>query len=119
MIDNRSRRGIRSAAVLGGTTAVLLAAAVLGAAPAMADTAVTAWTHGDVHAAPAQRERVVSYVNAGYSYTAECWLEGDLVTDHGISNRNWVKLRLNSGGEGYVNALYLKGNTTGNVPNHC
>jgi hypothetical protein len=30
-----------------------------------------------------------------------------------------VKLRLNSGGEGYINALYLKGNTTGNVPNHC
>jgi hypothetical protein len=119
MIGNRIKRNLRSAAVLGGATAVLVGTAVLGAAPASADSAVTAWTHGDVHAAPAQGERVVSYVNSGYSYTAECWQEGDLVTDHGISNRNWVKLRLNSGGEGYVNALYLKGNTTGNVPNHC
>ncbi len=119
MTNNRTGRSLRSTAVLGGATAALLGAALLGASPAMADTAVTAWTHGDVHAGPAQGERVVSFVNNGFSYNAECWEEGDLVTDHGITNRNWVKLRLNSGGEGFVNALYLKGNTTGNVPNHC
>lgn len=119
MINTRIGRTAKNAAVLGGATAALLGATLLGAAPALADSAVTAWAHGDVHAAPAQGERVVSFVNAGFSYTAECWLEGDLVTDHGISNRNWVKLRLNSGGEGYVSAIYLKGNATGNVPNHC
>lgn len=115
MLKNR----IRHAAVLGGATAALLGAAVMGAAPALADTPVTAWAHGEVHAGPAMGERVVSVVNANYSYNAECWVEGDLVNAQGISNRNWVKLRLNSGGEGFVSAIFLKGNDKGNVPNHC
>ncbi|NEB76492.1 SH3 domain-containing protein [Streptomyces sp. SID14478] len=109
----------RRALALGGASAALLSATLLGAAPALADTAVVAWTHGDVHAGPARGERVVSFVNPNYSYTGECWLEGDLVNDHGISNRNWVRLKLNSGGTGYVSAVYLKGNDKGNVPNHC
>lgn len=112
---NRMRRAL----VLSGASAALAGAAMLGASPAMADTAVVAWTHGDVHAGPALGERVVSFVNAGFSYTAECWLEGDLVNDQGISNRNWVRLKLNSGGVGYVSAIYLKGDDKGNVPNHC
>lgn len=109
----------KRAMVLGGSSAALAGAAMLGAAPAMAATSVTAWTHGNVHAGPAKGERVVSYVNSGHSYNAECWQQGDLVTDHGVSNRNWVRLRLNSGGTGWVSAVYLKGNETGNVPNHC
>lgn len=115
MFGSRMKR----AAVIGGAGAALIGAAVMGAAPAMASTNVTAWAHGDVHAGPANGERVVSYVNANFSYNAECWQEGDLVNDHGISNRNWVKLRLNSGGEGWVSAVYLKGDDKGNVPNHC
>ncbi|MZD06374.1 SH3 domain-containing protein [Streptomyces sp. SID5785] len=114
-----ARATTRRALALGGASAALLSATLLGASPALADTAVTAWAHGNVHAGPAKGERVVSYVNAGYSYNAQCWLEGDLVNDHGISNRNWVRLKLNSGGIGYVSAIYLKGNDKGNVPNHC
>ncbi|MFE2373802.1 SH3 domain-containing protein [Streptomyces sp. NPDC059398] len=113
------RNGTKRALAIGGVSAALLGATVLGAAPALADTSVTAWTHGSVHAGPASGERVVSYVNANYSYNAACWLEGDLVRDKGISNRNWVRLKLNSGGVGYVSAIYLKGNDKGNVPNHC
>ncbi|MCX3061206.1 SH3 domain-containing protein [Streptomyces beihaiensis] len=110
----------KRALALCGASAALLSASVLGAAPALADTMVVAWAHGNVHAdGPAVSERVVSYVNPGYSYTAQCWLEGDLVTDLGITNRNWVRLKLNSGGIGYVSAIYLKGNDKGNVPNHC
>ncbi|MEU2961134.1 SH3 domain-containing protein [Streptomyces albidoflavus] len=104
---------------IAGTGAALVGALAIGAGPAQAATAVVAWTHGKVHAGPALRERVVSHVNNGYSYTGLCWLEGDLVNDKGISNRNWVRLQLNSGGIGYVSAVYLKGNDRGNVPNHC
>ncbi|WP_037868664.1 SH3 domain-containing protein [Streptomyces sp. SPB074] len=104
---------------MGGASLALAGAGVMAASPAFAATTVVAWTHGNVHAGPAQGERVVSYVNANYSYTGLCWLEGDLVSDHGISNRNWVRLQLNSGGIGYVSAVYLKGDDKGNVPNHC
>jgi hypothetical protein len=115
MFGDRMKR----AAVLGGASAALLGAAVLGAAPAFASTTVTAWAHGDVHAGPAGNERVVSYVNANFTYTAECWQQGGTVTDHGITNSNWVKLRLNSGAEGWVSAIYLRGDDKGGVPNHC
>jgi hypothetical protein len=50
---------------------------------------------------------------------AKCWTNGDLVKDRGISNPNWVRLKLPSGVTGYVPAVYLKGNDKGNVANHC
>ncbi|RII09411.1 hypothetical protein DSC45_31535 [Streptomyces sp. YIM 130001] len=112
-------RNTKRTLALTGASAALLGAALMSSAPATADTAVVAWTHGKVHAGPALGERVVSHVNNGYSYNGQCWLEGDLVNDKGISNRNWVRLKLNSGGIGYVSAIYLKGNDKGNVPNHC
>ncbi|MEC4020356.1 SH3 domain-containing protein [Streptomyces sp. H27-D2] len=115
MFGSRMKRAL----FLSGSGAALVGVTLLGAAPAMADTMVVAWTHGSVKAGPANGEREVSVVNKDYSYTGECWLEGDLVRDHGISNRNWVRLKLNSGGTGYVSAIYLKGNDKGNVPNHC
>ncbi|MEV0844313.1 SH3 domain-containing protein [Streptomyces sp. NPDC049954] len=115
MLGTKTKRAL----ALGGASLALAGAGVLAASPAFAATSVTAWTYGNVHAGPAKGERVVSHVNANYSYDALCWLEGDLVTDKGISNRNWVRLQLNSGGIGYVSAIYLKGNDKGNVPNHC
>ncbi|MFF7143977.1 SH3 domain-containing protein [Streptomyces nodosus] len=110
---------MKRALTLGGAGVALAGASLLAASPALAATMVVAWTHADVHAGPARGERVVSYVNANYSYTGLCWLEGDLVNDKGISNRNWVRLQLSSGGIGYVSAVYLKGNDKGNVRNHC
>ncbi|WP_436739817.1 hypothetical protein [Streptomyces sp. BBFR102] len=44
---------------------------------------------------------------------------GGLVNDKYLSNRNWVRLQLNSGGIGYVSAICLKGDDKGNVPSHC
>lgn len=114
-----TRRLTQRVATVASSSAIAVSAAMLAASPAMASTTVVAWTHGNVHAGPAKGERVVSYVNAGHSYTAQCWQKGDLVNDHGISNRNWVKLKLNSGGTGWVSAVYLKGNDKGNVSKHC
>ncbi|MCN9243388.1 SH3 domain-containing protein [Streptomyces sp. RY43-2] len=109
----------KRALALSGASAALVGAGMLAATPALASTMVVAWKHANVHAGPAVGERNVSFVNPNQSYTGLCWLEGDLVTDGGISNRNWVRLQLNSGGIGYVSAIYLKGNDKGNVPNHC
>ena len=41
------------------------------------------------------------------------------MTVKGKSRSTWVKLQLKSGGEGYVNAIYLKGDEHGNVTNQC
>jgi hypothetical protein len=42
--------------------------------------------------------------------------KGDLVNDHGISDPNWVRLKLPSGATGYVAALYLKATTRATSP---
>jgi hypothetical protein len=80
---------------------------------------VTAASRADVHAGPNNGEAVVSHVAPNVSYPAECWEEGGAVTVKGKSRNTWVKLQLKSGGEGYVNAIYLKGDEHGNVTNQC
>jgi hypothetical protein len=111
-------RTINRALTIAGALAALTGAVVLAASPALADTDVTPFAHGRIHATPALGGRVVGSVDPSQHYTGQCWTKGDLVKDHGISNPNWVKLKLPSG-TGYVPALYLKGNDKGNVANHC
>ena len=114
-------RAMRRTLALASAGVALTAAALVGAAPAMANTTVTAWAHGDVKAGPGNGERTVSFVNPGFTYDAICWQYGDPVTIPGSSEQNskWVKLQLNSGGEGWVPGAYLRGNDTGGVPNRC
>jgi hypothetical protein len=87
--------------------------------PSASTTRVTAASRADVHAGPNNAEAVVSHVAPNVSYPAECWEEGGAVTVKGKSRNSWVKLQLKSGGEGYVNAIYLKGDEHGNVTNQC
>ena len=115
-MPNRTTKG---ALTIAGVLTALTGAVVLAASPALADTDVIAFAHSGIHAVPALGGRVVGSVNSGQHYTGQCWIKGDLVNDHGISNPNWVKLKLLSGGTGYVPAVYLKGNDKGNVANHC
>lgn len=82
-------------------------------------TRVTAASRADVHAGPNNNEAVLSHVAPNVSYPAECWEEGGAVTVKGKSRNTWVKLQLKSGGEGYVNAIYLKGDEHGNVTTPC
>lgn len=110
---------IRRALIVFGVFTALAGTAVLGASPALADTDVVAFARGPVHATPGLSGRVLGDVSSGRHYTGQCWTTGDLVKDHGIANHNWVRLKLASGGTGYVPALYLKGNDKGNVPNRC
>jgi hypothetical protein len=113
-----NRAAVRALTVF-GVSATLAGTAVLGASPALADTDVVSFDSGAIHATPALGGRVVGSVIPGHHYTGQCWTTGDLVNDHGTSNRNWVRLKLSNGGTGYVSALHLKGNDKGNVPNHC
>ncbi|MGI5430230.1 SH3 domain-containing protein [Streptomyces sp. CA-179760] len=48
---------------------------------------------------------------AGQPLGAYCWTRGERITDNGYSNDVWVKLL-----EGYVSAVYLKGDEYGDLP---
>jgi hypothetical protein len=112
------RTTTRAFTIVGALTA-LAGTAVLGASPARADTDVVPFAHARIHAAPALGGRVVGSVDPGHHFIGQCWTNGDLVKDRGISNPNWVRLKLPSGVTGFVPAVYLKGNDKGNVANHC
>ncbi|MFD4577114.1 M23 family metallopeptidase [Streptomyces sp. NPDC058417] len=83
------------------------------------DTTVTAWAQANVRACASTSCDDKSDVYPGQTYTAVCWTKGELITDSGYTNDNWVMLRLNAGGFGYVNAIYLKGDDKGNVSVRC
>ncbi|WP_411075696.1 peptidoglycan DD-metalloendopeptidase family protein [Streptomyces sp. cmx-4-7] len=80
---------------------------------------VTAWADANVRRCASTTCEDISDVYAGQSYPANCWVKGQLVEAEGYRNDNWVQLRLNAGGVGYVSAIYLKGDDKGNVPNAC
>jgi hypothetical protein len=77
---------------------------------------VTAYQGAKVRPAPNTNGEPVSYVVAGGSYPAACWTEGETVTDNGITSDIWIRLFLNSGGVGYVSAIYLNGDSRANLP---
>ncbi|MEV4440762.1 M23 family metallopeptidase, partial [Streptomyces sp. NPDC049577] len=82
-------------------------------------TTVTAWTAANVRSCASTRCGVVSTVGANETYPANCWVTGDRVEDGGYSNDKWVELPLRAGGVGYISAIYLKGDETGNVRRQC
>ncbi|MGH3843239.1 MAG: hypothetical protein ACRDS0_17605 [Pseudonocardiaceae bacterium] len=114
-----SHRTVGRALTVFGAFTTLVGTAVGGASPAVADTDVVSFEGGAIHATPAVGGRVVGHLIPGHHYTGHCWTTGDLVNDHGMANRKWVRLTLSGGGTGYVSALHLKGNDQGNVANHC
>ncbi|MFE6177183.1 SH3 domain-containing protein [Streptomyces sp. NPDC056464] len=65
----------------------------------------------NVRSGPARSYDKVGSVTAGEPRGAYCWVRGEAITDHGYTNNVWVKLV-----EGYVSAVYLKGNEYGDLP---
>ncbi|CAL9600247.1 hypothetical protein SUDANB58_05423 [Streptomyces sp. enrichment culture] len=82
-------------------------------------TTVTAWTQANVRSCASTGCGVVSTVHANETYPANCWKVGQTVTAEGYTNDKWVELPLRAGGVGYVSAIYLKGDETGNVSRQC
>jgi hypothetical protein len=121
-----SRRGVRltaAAAVLGASASVGVLTGTAEAAPApppdTVTTQVTAMHPADVHTRPNGDAPVVARIVPGRAYRAECWTEGEPITMRGVTRRVWIRLRLDRGEPGYVNAIYLIGDEHAGVPTRC
>ncbi|MFE0252305.1 SH3 domain-containing protein [Streptomyces sp. NPDC059010] len=107
--------GAGALALLGpltAATAVAAPAADRGGARIMAAPyAVVPYETVNVRSGPARAFPTVGKVEANQPRGAYCWERGETVSDYGITNNVWVKLA-----EGYVSAVYLKGNEYGDLP---
>ncbi|MFF9453756.1 SH3 domain-containing protein [Streptomyces flaveolus] len=65
----------------------------------------------NVRSGPARSYAKVGSVVAGQPRGAYCWTRGETISDNGYTNNVWVKLV-----EGYVSAVYLKGDQYGDLP---
>ncbi|MEU4659862.1 SH3 domain-containing protein [Streptomyces sp. NPDC023723] len=65
----------------------------------------------NVRSGPARSYEKVGSVAAGQPRGAYCWTHGETITDNGYTNDVWVQLL-----EGYVSAVYLKGDAYGDLP---
>lgn len=65
----------------------------------------------NVRSGPASSYDKVGSVAAGQPRGAYCWTRGETISDHGYTNNVWVQLL-----EGYVSAVYLKGDEYGDLP---
>ncbi|MEU4286340.1 SH3 domain-containing protein [Nocardiopsis dassonvillei] len=79
---------------------------------------VTAWNYGQtpVRSQPRNTSTQISHVVAPHSYNAECWGHYQQITYLGYTNDVWIRLRLNSGGVGWVTAIAFNGDYKANLP---
>ncbi|WP_433696811.1 hypothetical protein [Nocardiopsis sp. CA-288880] len=103
------------------TAAPASAAAAPSAAPADEVSAqayrVTAWGgQTPVRSQPSNTSRQISYVVGPNAYSAECWGHYQWIDYRGYRSDVWVRLRLNSGGIGWVTAIALNGDYKANLP---
>ncbi|MEU1046797.1 SH3 domain-containing protein [Streptomyces sp. NPDC005897] len=107
--------GAGALALLGPLTATTAAAVSEGGRGAdrvlAAPYAVEPYETVNVRSGPARSYDKVGSVAAGQPRGAYCWTRGETVSDHGYTNNVWVKLV-----EGYVSAVYLKGDAYGDLP---
>jgi uncharacterized protein YraI len=107
--------GTGALALLGPLTATTAAAVSDGGRGAdrvpAAPYAVEPYERVNVRSGPARSYDKVGSVAAGQPRGAYCWTRGETISDHGYTNNVWVKLV-----EGYVSAVYLKGDAYGGLP---
>ncbi|MFJ7073784.1 SH3 domain-containing protein [Streptomyces sp. NPDC098781] len=118
-----STRTIARAALVGAGALALLGPLTAATAVAASDAgqggarimaapyAVVPYETVNVRSGPARSYDKVGSVTAGQPRGAYCWVRGETISDHGITNNVWVKLV-----EGYVSAVYLKGDEYGDLP---
>jgi uncharacterized protein YraI len=102
-------------ALLGPLTAGSAAASAAGerggARVMAAPYAVVPYENVNVRYGPGTSYGIYATVPAGQPLGAYCWTRGERITDNGYSNDVWVKLL-----QGYVSAVYLKGDEYGGLP---
>jgi uncharacterized protein YraI len=98
---------------VGAMAAGLLLSGAAGAQAAAAGLpyAVTAYENVNVRSGPTTGYGITGHVAAGEVRGASCWTRGETIKDNGYSNDVWVRLA-----EGYVSAVYLKGDQYGDLP---
>lgn len=107
--------GAGAIAVLGPLTAAnAVAASDAAQGPAQvlaAPYAVEPYETVNVRKGPSSQTEKVGSVPKGQPRGAYCWTYGETITDNGYTNNIWVQLL-----EGYVSAVYLKGDERGGLP---
>ncbi|MFJ8630709.1 SH3 domain-containing protein [Streptomyces sp. NPDC093568] len=107
--------GAGALALLGPLTAATAVAAGDadhgGARIMAAPYAVVPYETVNIRSGPGRSYDKVGSAPANEPRGAYCWVRGERITDHGYTNDVWVKLV-----EGYVSAVYLKGNEYGDLP---
>ncbi|MGW0763768.1 SH3 domain-containing protein [Streptomyces sp. NPDC002814] len=101
--------GAGALALIGPLTAT--AASASDARVLAAPYAVVPYENVNVRQGPASSTATAGSVAADQPRGAYCWTRGETVSDHGVTNDVWVQLV-----EGYVSAVYLKGNEYGDLP---
>ncbi|KOG31434.1 hypothetical protein [Streptomyces resistomycificus] len=116
-------RSFARAALVGAGTLALLGPLTAATAVAASDAGqgsarIKAAPYGvepyeavNVRKGPASWTEKVGKVEAGQTRGAYCWVRGETIRDNGYTNDVWVQLL-----EGYVSAVYLKGNEYGGLP---
>ncbi|MCT9075682.1 SH3 domain-containing protein [Streptomyces fulvoviolaceus] len=116
-------RAFTRAALVGAGALALLGPLTAATAVAASDTdrgadrvlaapyAVVPYENVNVRQGPSSQTARVGGVAANQPRGAYCWTRGETITDNGHTNNVWVKLV-----EGYVSAVYLKGNEYGDLP---
>ncbi|MFD4408003.1 SH3 domain-containing protein [Streptomyces sp. NPDC058476] len=104
---------VLAAAGMGALAAGLLLSGAAGAQAAAAGLpyAVTPYENVNVRSGPATTYDITGHVAAGEVRGASCWKHGEPIKDNGYTNDVWVRLA-----EGYVSAVYLKGDQYGGLP---
>ncbi|MFJ3670341.1 SH3 domain-containing protein [Streptomyces sp. NPDC090106] len=107
--------GAGALALLGPLTGGTAVAASTGGQESVhvmsAPYAVVPYEAVNVRTGPSRAFPAVGSVAAGEARGAYCWEFGEPVSDYGYTNNVWVKLA-----EGYVSAVYLKGDEYGGLP---
>lgn len=116
-----------SALLVGGSLGVTSAASAAqpehaepgGGKVKVQTTSVTTWVDANIRDEPTTNTTVDRRVGAGATLTANCWVFGEKVTDHGVTNDKWVELDAGWFDDEYIWAGALSGDETGGVPNQC
>jgi uncharacterized protein YraI len=109
----KTRTRALATAGVGALTAGLLLTGAVGAQAAVAGLpyAVTPYENVNVRSGPSTTTGITGHVTAGQPRGASCYTHGETIRDNGYVNDVWVRLA-----EGYVSAVYLKGNQYGDLP---
>ena len=119
--------GAASALFVGGSVAMASSASAAQSDHASPDngsvhtmtTTVVTWVDANIRDEPTTDTTIDRRVAAGASEQANCWVFGQEVTDHGVTNDKWVELDAGWFDDEYIWAGALQGDETGNVPNQC